>query len=83
MEQSRKRGKGRRRSYGENRLLIALRKEQNWTQTEVASRLSISQSKLSRIELNIDLPSLEVEQKLTQLYKVPSETLFPQLHMSR
>ncbi|GAF11730.1 hypothetical protein JCM19046_3359 [Bacillus sp. JCM 19046] len=80
MEQSRKRGKGRRRSYAKNQLLIALREEQNWSQTDVASKLLISQSKLSRIELNIDLPSLEVEQKLMRLYDVPAEVLFPQLY---
>lgn len=55
--------------------LIALRKSKNLTQIDLAEQLSYSDNMVSRWERAEVTPSLETLQKISELYKIPLESL--------
>ncbi|MEM0515632.1 helix-turn-helix transcriptional regulator [Pseudoalteromonas sp. YIC-827] len=57
--------------------LIALRKQQQWTQAFAAREIGIQQSYLSKLENNKVLPSDEVLTRLAQAYGVSTDDLLP------
>ncbi|MGG1017349.1 helix-turn-helix transcriptional regulator [Bacillus subtilis] len=65
----------RNKSLGEN--IRRLRKEKKLTLTDVSSSIGISHSYLSRIERNLQKPSLDVIENLSAHLNVPKSDLFP------
>ncbi|MCP3659667.1 MAG: helix-turn-helix transcriptional regulator, partial [Bacteroidetes bacterium] len=51
------------------------RKENNLSRYELATRLGISESIISKYERNINLPSIEAALKICQLFKITSDYL--------
>ncbi|WP_181537111.1 helix-turn-helix domain-containing protein [[Anoxybacillus] calidus] len=52
-----------------------LRKQRNWTQEELAQRLNISRSQITKWESGDQLPDLETLEKLSNLYEVSIDYL--------
>lgn len=52
-----------------------LRKQQNWTQEDVAQRLNMSRSQISKWETGETLPDLQSLEKLSDLYDVSIDFL--------
>ncbi len=52
-----------------------LRKQRNWTQEEVAQRLNMSRSQISKWENGELLPDLQSLEKLSELYNVSIDFL--------
>lgn len=50
--------------------LVRLRRDQSWTQDELAEKLHISRQAISKWETGASIPSLEVLIELSKLYKV-------------
>ncbi|MCP3660155.1 MAG: helix-turn-helix transcriptional regulator, partial [Bacteroidetes bacterium] len=50
--------------------IMYLRKENNLSRYELATRLGISESIISKYERNINLPSIEAALKICQLFKI-------------
>lgn len=56
--------------------LVSLRKINNMTQGELASKLQYSDNTISRWEIGEASPSIEVLEKIAQIYNVPIDFLF-------
>ncbi|MCL6584990.1 MAG: helix-turn-helix transcriptional regulator [Anoxybacillus sp.] len=52
-----------------------LRKQQNWTQEDVAQKLNMSRSQISKWETGETLPDLQSLEKLSDLYGVSIDSL--------
>ena len=55
--------------------LLALRKEGKWSQQDVAKKISTTQAMIGKYERNEIKPSIEVAQKLAELYGVSLDYL--------
>ena len=60
-------------TFGEK--LQYLRKEQNWTQEQLADQIEISRNSLSKWELGAATPDTEYVVWLSQLFGVSTDTL--------
>lgn len=55
--------------------IVTLRKENNWTQVELAQKINFSDKAVSRWEKGEVLPDLETFQKLSEVFNVPISSL--------
>ena len=55
--------------------IVTLRKENNWTQVELAQKINFSDKAVSRWEKGEVLPDLETVQKLSEVFNVPISSL--------
>ena len=53
-----------------------LRKNNNWTQKEVAKKLNITTSYLGMIETGVRTPSLDIAYKIAKLFNTSIEKIF-------
>jgi putative transcriptional regulator len=58
-----------------NRLKV-LRAERNWTQAELAERLSVSRQTVNALETGKYDPSLPLAFRIARLFEIPIEAIF-------